>query len=77
MPQAVTCGLPPQKKHIKKRETLRNANQNKTTRRAGYKKVYEPPPPKRKHSKLKKPYEMLNKTKTLTTIVRRRPKKKP
>ena len=22
-----------------------NANQNKTTRRAGYKKVYEPPPP--------------------------------
>ena len=27
-------------KHTKKRETLRNANQNKTTRRAGYEKVY-------------------------------------
>ena len=33
-------------KHTNKRETLRNANQNKTTRRAGYKKVYAPPPPK-------------------------------
>ena len=31
------------KKHTKNRETLRNANQNKTTRRAGYKNVYEPP----------------------------------
>ena len=64
-------------KYTKKRETkkLRNANQNKTTRRAGYKKVYDPPPPT-KHSELKEPYEMLNKTKTLTTIVRRRPKKK-
>ena len=29
------------KKHTKKRKTLRYANQNKTTRRAGYKKVYE------------------------------------
>ena len=48
------------KKHTKKRETLRNANQNKTTRRAGYKKVNE----------LKEPYEMLNKTKTLRTIAR-------
>ena len=28
-------------KHTKKRETLGNANQNKTTRTAGYKKVYE------------------------------------
>ena len=57
-------------KHTKKRETLRNANQNKTTRRAGYKKVYAipPPSPTRKHSELKEPYEMLNKTKTLTTI---------
>ena len=35
-------GLPPEK-HTKKRETLRNANQNKTTRRAGYKNVYQPP----------------------------------
>ena len=51
-------------KHTKKRETLTNANQNKTTR-AGYKKVQE-----RKHSELKEPYEMLNKTKTLTTIAR-------
>ena len=30
------------KKHTKKRETLRNANQNKTTRRAGYKKMNDP-----------------------------------
>ena len=29
-------------KHTKKRETPRNANQNKTTRRAGYKKGYAP-----------------------------------
>ena len=27
------------------RETLRNANKNKTTRRAGYKQVYDCPPP--------------------------------
>ena len=52
------------------RETLRNANQNKTTRRTGYKKVYAPHTlhPKRKHAELKEPYEMLNKRKTLTTI---------
>ena len=31
------------KKHTKRRETLGNAKQNKTTRRAGYKKVYEAP----------------------------------
>ena len=37
------------KKHTKKRETLRNANQNKTTRRAGYKKVNDPPPPPPPH----------------------------
>ena len=30
-------------KHTKKRETLRNANQNKTTRRAGYKQLNDPP----------------------------------
>jgi len=60
-------------KHTKKRETQRNANQNKTTRRAGYKKVSEPPtppPPPRKHSELKEPQEKLNKTKTLTTIAK-------
>ena len=28
-------------KHTKRRKTLGNANQNKTTKRAGYKKVYE------------------------------------
>ena len=28
-------------KHTKKRETLRNVKQHKTTRRAGYKKMYE------------------------------------
>ena len=56
----------------KKRETLRNANENKTTRRAGHKKVYEPPTPPhpQKHSELKEPDEMLGKTKTLTTITR-------
>ena len=60
------CTTP--EKHTK-RETLRNANQNKTTRRAGYKKVYEKNP-QRKHSELKEPDEMLHKTKTLTTITR-------
>ena len=33
-------------KHTKKRETLTNANQHKTTRRAGYKKVYGKKPEK-------------------------------
>ncbi len=64
------------KKHTKiskKRETLRNANQNKTTRTAGHKKVYPPPlHPQRKHSELKEPYEMLHKTKTLTTMARQK-----
>ena len=55
-------------KHTMRRETLGNGNHNKTTRRAGNKKVYAPHP--RKHSELKEPYEMLNKTKTLTTIAR-------
>ncbi len=42
------------KKLTKKRETLRNANQNKTTRRAGYKKVYAPhPPPSKKAFRIK------------------------
>ena len=31
------------KNHSDKRETLRNANQNTTSRRAGYKKVNDPP----------------------------------
>ena len=33
-------------KNTKRRETLGNANQNKTTSRAGYT-VYDPPPPKK------------------------------
>ena len=61
------------KKHTKskKRKTLRNANQNKTTRRTGYKKVYEKKT-RTKHSELKEPYEMLDKTKTLRTIARQK-----
>ena len=50
-----------------KRQILGNANQNKTTRRAGYKKVYEKRNTQRKN---KESYETLNKTKTLTTIAR-------
>ncbi len=59
-------------KHTKKRETLGNANQNKTTRRAGYKKVCGEKKHQRKHSELKEPDEMLDKTKTLTTIARQK-----
>ena len=33
-------------KHIERRETLGNTNQNKITRTAGYKKVYEKKTPK-------------------------------
>ena len=54
-----------------RRETLGNANQNKTTKRAGYKKVYEKNP-KGKHSELKEPDETLDKTKTLTIIARQK-----
>ena len=64
-------------KHTKRRETLGNTNQNKTTKRAGYKKVYEKHT-KGKHSELKEPDETLDKTKTLTIIARqKRLKKKP
>ena len=56
-------------KHTMKRETLRNANQNKTTRCAGHRKV-SGKKAQRKHSKLKEPDEMLNKPKTLTTTAR-------
>ena len=35
-------------------------------------KVYNPPPSPRKYSELKEPDEMVNKTKTLTTIVRQK-----
>ena len=64
-------------KHTKKRETLGNSKWDKTTRRTGYKKVYKPPHPStRKHSELKEPDEMPNKTKTLTTIARQKAKEK-
>ncbi len=57
------------KKHTKRTVTLGNANQNKTTTRAGHKKVY-----KKKHQsknlELKEPHEMLDKTKTLTILAR-------
>ena len=56
-------------KHTKRRETLGDANQNKTTTRAGYK-LYgeEEKITQRKHSGLKEPHELLDNTKTLTTI---------
>ena len=38
------CTTPEKHTKSKKRETLRNANENKTTRRAGHKKVYDCPP---------------------------------
>ena len=64
-------------KHTKRRETLGNANQNKTTKSAGYKKVYEKTH-QRKHSELKEPDETLDKTKTITITARqKRPEKKP
>ena len=59
-------------KHTKRRETLGNANQNKTRRRAGYKVYGKEKTHQRKHSGLKELYEMLDKTKTLTTIARQK-----
>ena len=58
-------------KHTKRRETLGNPNQNKTTKRAGYKKVYEKTH-QRKHSELKEPDETLDKTKTITITARQK-----
>ena len=57
-------------KHTKRRETLANANQNKTTRRAGYKVYGEKN--QRKHSELKEPHETLDKTKTVTITARQK-----
>ena len=54
-------------KYTKRRETQGNANQNKISRRAGHKKVYEKTKNKNK-GRRKEPYEILNKTKT--TIAR-------
>ena len=48
-------------KHTKRRETLGNANQNKTLRRAGYKKVYGKRKKKRKKKKRKKKRQRKNK----------------
>ena len=59
--------------HTKKTETLGNANQNKTTRRAGYKEVW--PPPRHPHAKafrIKGALWNANKTKALTTIARQK-----
>ena len=36
------CTTPKEHTMKRERETLRTANQNKTTRRAGYKQVYDP-----------------------------------
>ena len=58
-------------KLTKRRETLGNANQNKTTKRAGNKKVYEKTH-QRKHSELKEPDETLDKTKTITITARQK-----
>ena len=52
-------------KHTKKRETLRNANQKKPTKRTGYKNVYGKTH-QRKHSELKE----LHKTKAGITTAR-------
>ena len=58
-------------KYTKRRETPGNANQNKISRRAGYKKVYKKTKNKNKNKgRIMEPYEILNKTSTLTTIAR-------
>ena len=70
--QATGCDMwTTPEKHTKKRETLTNAKQHKTTRRAGYKKVYGKTP-ERKHLELKESDEKLNKTKTLTARARQK-----
>ena len=53
----------------KRTVTLGNANQNKTTTRAGHKKVYKKTH-QSKHSELKEPHKMLDKIKTVTIIAR-------
>ena len=59
------CTTPEKHTKSKKRETLRNANQKKTTKRTGYKNVYGKTH-QRKHSELKE----LHKTKTVITTAR-------
>ena len=71
LPQAVTCRLSLKKweKHL---EILTRTKLQELSTRTCLKKR------RRKHSELKQPRQMLNKTKTHTTIpYRRRPKKKP
>ena len=64
------------KKHTKnkRRDTLGNTKQDKTTRRADTRKCMKPP--QRKHSELKEPDQMLNKTKTLTIARQKKAKEK-
>ena len=63
-------------KHTKRRETLGNANHNKTTRRAGYNVYGKEKTHQRKHSGLKELYEMLDKTRTLTIARQKKTKEK-
>ena len=58
-------------KHTERRETLGNTNQNKTTKRAGYKKVYGKKT-QRKHSELKEPDKTLDKRKTIKITARQK-----
>ena len=53
-------------KHTERRETLGNTNQNKITRTAGYKKVYEKKNTKGSIQNSKEADETLDKTKTIT-----------
>ena len=64
------------KRHTRRKEPLRNAKQDKTTRRAGYKKVYKKTNKQRKHSESNEPDQMLNKTKTLTIGRQKKAKEK-
>ena len=62
-------------KHTKKRETLEMLNGTKPQEELGtrrYINIPTPHPSTRNHSDLKEPDEMLNKTKTLTTIARQK-----
>ena len=70
----MTYGLHP-KSTLQREKHYELINQNKTTRRAGYKTVDDTPHPHRpprKHSELKEPDEILKKATTLTTIARQK-----
>ena len=66
LPQAVTCALPP-KSTLRREKHLEMLTRTKPQEELG---TRPPPPPPRKHSELKEPGEMLNKTKTLTTTAK-------